>query len=399
MCSFRLVNLLSFRGISYCTCIKKCKPIFSHRYHNYSLSGHCGTPSSSTRIHFTYGVSNAPVEDQYAVDVSSYQGVDGGVGNDWGAGRLLPNSETGKLPGVAQSEKCGAAGCGWYNLGTVPSSTSGNNIRITGYGTAAVDSRSQKTHVGALVGIVSTSLRYVPDTTGGNSGSPVIHEETGDAIGVHTHGGCSATGGSNAGTRIDRAEFMAHVNSLLTPCTQDSECSDGVFCNGVETCDGGICTTPPPPCSGASICNEITDTCDACTAATFEVSILTDNYPGETSWTLTNKCDGTVAESKAQGSYSTTNTQYDESYTVCAAEYDFTIFDSYNDGICCGYGSGSYTITYQGQEIPTATGGAFGGSETTNFGSCGGTPPSPPPTNTPTVSYNQVMVYFHSPIL
>ena len=128
-------------------------------------AGHCGTPSTSTRIHFVYGTGNAIPEDQYAVDVPTYQGVNGGVGNDWGVGRLLPNSITGKLPGVAQSEKCGSSGCGWFTLGSVPTQTTGNNIRITGYGTAAVDSRSQKTHVGALTTIASTYVRYVPDTT------------------------------------------------------------------------------------------------------------------------------------------------------------------------------------------------------------------------------------------
>lgn len=125
-------------------------------------AGHCGTPSSSARIHFVYGTGNAAPEDQYAVDVSTYKFENGGVGQDWGAARLLKNSVTGKLPGVAQSEKCGSAGCGWFNLGTVPSS---GNIRITGYGTAAVDSRSQKTHFDALSSVASTYLRYVPDTT------------------------------------------------------------------------------------------------------------------------------------------------------------------------------------------------------------------------------------------
>ena len=128
-------------------------------------AGHCGTPTTSTRIHFVYGTGSAIPEDQYAVDIPTYTGVKGGVGNDWGVGRLLPNSVTGKLPGVAQSEKCGSSGCGWYTLGSVPSSTTGNNIRITGYGTADVDSRSQKTHVGALTTIASTYVRYVPDTT------------------------------------------------------------------------------------------------------------------------------------------------------------------------------------------------------------------------------------------
>ena len=131
----------------------------------YITAGHCGTPTSSTRIHFVFSNGSAAPEDQYAVDVSQYAGAYTGVGNDWGTGRVLPNSVTGKLPGVAQSEKCGTPGCGWFNLGSVPSATTGNNIRITGYGSAAVNSLSQKTHVGALTSIRSSYLLYVPDTT------------------------------------------------------------------------------------------------------------------------------------------------------------------------------------------------------------------------------------------
>lgn len=183
-----------------------------------------GTPSSSTRMHFTYGVSNAPFEDQYAVDVPTYRGANGGVGNDWGRGRLLPNSSTGLLPGVAQGD--------WYTIGTVPSTTSGNVIRITGYGTAAVDSRSQKTHTGDLTTVNTASLNYVPDTTGGNSGSPVLHENTGLVIGVHTHGGCGETSGANTGTRADLPAFADHRDFLLRVCAQDSDCDDGDGSNG-----------------------------------------------------------------------------------------------------------------------------------------------------------------------
>jgi hypothetical protein len=128
-------------------------------------AGHCGKPTSSTRIHFTFGKGSALPEDQYAVDVDYHQGVAGGIGNDWAAGRLLPNSSTGKLPGVRQSEKCGTSGCGWYTLGDVPQEVAGNNIRITGYGVASVDSRSQKTHADVLTEIADTHLRYIPDTT------------------------------------------------------------------------------------------------------------------------------------------------------------------------------------------------------------------------------------------
>ena len=104
-----------------------------------------------------------------------------------------------------------ANGGQWYSTGSVPSSTGGQIIRITGYGTTSspVDpswNQAQKTHTGDLYRIFSTYLRYVPDTTGGNSGSPVIHQNTGEAIGIHTHGGCSSTGGSN----------KAHASTVLT---------------------------------------------------------------------------------------------------------------------------------------------------------------------------------------
>jgi len=314
-------------------------------------AGHCGTPSSSSRIHFIDTAGSAPAEDQYAVDVASYQGVNGGVGNDWGAGRLLPNASTGLLPGVAQSAKCDGEGCGWYNIGTVPAQTDGNNIRITGYGTAATLSRYQKTHLGALVTIGATHLSYVPDTTGGNSGSPVIHEETGDAIGIHTHGGCSSTGGSNSGTRIDKPEFAAHINSLLggDPSPTASP-------------------TPLPTCS---------------TAKTIKIGIVTDNYPGETSWTLTDTCSGQVVGSKVPGDYSQQNTpQPAEVFCVDDAEYTFTISDTFGDGICCGYGGGSYSVYYGGAVVDGGS-GEFGSSETLTFGSCSATGPSPTDQPTP----------------
>eukprot|EP00547_Thalassionema_nitzschioides_P001440 CAMPEP_0194203414 /NCGR_PEP_ID=MMETSP0156-20130528/3196_1 /TAXON_ID=33649 /ORGANISM="Thalassionema nitzschioides, Strain L26-B" /LENGTH=523 /DNA_ID=CAMNT_0038929161 /DNA_START=86 /DNA_END=1653 /DNA_ORIENTATION=+ len=314
-------------------------------------AGHCGTPSSSTRIHFTYGVSGAPLEDQYAVDVASYVGVNGGVGNDWGAGRLLPNSVTGKKPGVAQGEKCGSPGCGWYTLGTVPSAITDNNIRITGYGTAAVDSRSQKTHVGPLSTIASTYLRYRPDTTGGNSGSPVIHEETGDAIGVHTHGGCSATGGSNQGTRIDIPAFSSHVSMLLGGTTPAPTTAAP--------------TAAPTPCPSGSA---------------LKVTINTDNYPGETTWNLVNGC--TSQEQAQGGPYTNANSQYVTDVCIpSGAEYVFTINDAYGDGVCCGYGTGDYTVEYDGSVV--ASGGQFASSESTKFGSCPVDPTAAPVPPTP----------------
>jgi len=202
-------------------------------------AGHCGPPGASTRMHFTYRTGSAAAEDQYAVVPGSYKSsdhFDGGTkyGQDFGIGRLSPNSVTGKLPGIAQSEKCGTAdsGCGWYSLGPVPSSTADVTIRVTGYGTG-----SQKTHTGSLVQITGSGnswyVRYTVDTTGGNSGSPVIHEETGKAIAIHAQGGCKKNGGGfNAGTRIDHPKLAPLIEFYLKTCSADSDCSDSQVSNG-----------------------------------------------------------------------------------------------------------------------------------------------------------------------
>ena len=46
-------------------------------------------------------------------------------------------------------------------------------------------------------------------------------------------------------------------------------------------------------------------------------------------------------------------------------QYNFSIFDSFGDGICCTYGDGSYSVTLDG--VVVASGGDFASSETTGF--------------------------------
>ncbi|HLU40257.1 MAG TPA: trypsin-like serine protease, partial [Planctomycetota bacterium] len=108
----------------------------------------------------------------------------------------------------------------FYELVTPPSFASGQQIRITGYGTDSDNrdrSQTQQTHVGPRVsaGSRANAMAYRTDTTGGNSGSPVILESTGQAVGVHTHGGCTASGtGNNWGTAFTRADWQAAVASI-----------------------------------------------------------------------------------------------------------------------------------------------------------------------------------------
>jgi len=113
-------------------------------------------------------------------------------------------------------------------------------------------------------------------------------------------------------------------------------------------CGNGNPPPPPPTCDD----NEVT------------VTINFDNYPEETSWQLTNSAGTVVASGGTYGGQADGSTL---SIDLCLVDgcYDFTINDAYGDGICCAYGSGSYTVTNNGNTL--ASGGAFGSSETTNI--------------------------------
>ncbi len=145
-------------------------------------------------------------------------------------------------------------------------------------------------------------------------------------------------------------------------------CTDGIQ-NGQETgvdCGGPTCPTCPPPAG--------------CTDTEVTLSITLDNYPEETSWTLTNDAGQTVASGGTYGAQPDGSTVTE---SLCLADdcYTFTILDTFGDGICCAYGTGSYSLT-QGSTV-LASGGSFTSSEATDF-CIGGTGPDTTPPTTPT---------------
>ena len=105
------------------------------------------------------------------------------------------------------------------------------------------------------------------------------------------------------------------------------------------------------------------------------VSIMTDNYPAEITWHIRDAAGVTVAHSEP---YIENSRLYDEIVSLSKGEYTFVITDRASDGICCGFGSGFYALSYRGIEF--ARGGAYTNMDTVDFslplGSA--TPPSPP---------------------
>lgn len=159
----------------------------------------------------------ADPDDQYPIDTTDviwrFDGENQGLGKDWAVFTVDPNANTGLTPFQAQG--------GFFRM------TNGNpftnmQIRITGMGSDSTPPGStggrnaqnftNQTSTGDY-GVEDNNgsdiwHSYAVDTTGGNSGSPIIWEDFGFTIGIHTNGGCD-TSGANVGTSFE-------VNALET---------------------------------------------------------------------------------------------------------------------------------------------------------------------------------------
>jgi hypothetical protein len=74
------------------------------------------------------------------------------------------------------------------------------------------------------------------------------------------------------------------------------------------------------------------------------LSITTDNYGAETSWEFVD-ATGTVVAAGPSAAYGNNATVTENVTLPDGACYMFIIYDSYGDGICCGYGAGAYSLT------------------------------------------------------
>lgn len=85
---------------------------------------------------------------------------------------------------------------------------------------------------------------------------------------------------------------------------------------------------------------------------TISINLVTDRYASETTWEVVDMSTNTTLASG--GPYSnlsasgTTQQNIPDINVDGTGCYRFTIYDSYGDGICCSYGSGSYSVSYDG---------------------------------------------------
>eukprot|EP00568_Trieres_chinensis_P003290 CAMPEP_0183297908 /NCGR_PEP_ID=MMETSP0160_2-20130417/5065_1 /TAXON_ID=2839 ORGANISM="Odontella Sinensis, Strain Grunow 1884" /NCGR_SAMPLE_ID=MMETSP0160_2 /ASSEMBLY_ACC=CAM_ASM_000250 /LENGTH=688 /DNA_ID=CAMNT_0025459809 /DNA_START=37 /DNA_END=2100 /DNA_ORIENTATION=+ len=101
---------------------------------------------------------------------------------------------------------------------------------------------------------------------------------------------------------------------------------------------------PPTPCNGIDVTLDLT----------------TDNYGEETSWNVVDN-DGIVHYSRNELYYGDAQNYIESMCLTGPGPFTFTIFDSYDDGICCGYGNGNYKLSLDG--IVVHEGGNFGSQD------------------------------------
>jgi hypothetical protein len=215
-------------------------------------------------------------------------------------------------------------------------------------------------------------------TEPGSSGSPLF-DQNHRIIGQLYGGAAACSGTSNNGSYDFYGRFNISWNlglstyldpqntgTLLldgfpTGYNSDFGCTDATACNynpAAITDDGscavddacGVCGGNNSTCTGCtnpSACNYdseaiVDDASCVLDGVIISFSLLTDNYPGEIDWAITDSNGVVVMEGS---DYSGNQTTYEASTCVASGCYALTINDSYGDGLQYNGVVGDYTLT------------------------------------------------------
>jgi hypothetical protein len=154
----------------------------------------------------------------------------------------------------------------------------------------------------------------------------------------------------------------------------------GVCINTVPVPSGRPTYTTQLACCQAAYAGQVSLACTKKATATsapttapynVEVKITTDDYPGETSWTISAVFSGDGSPSDINSpTYEEASTDYSNKYLLDITNfcYSFVIVDSEGDGVCCTEGNGSFELFVDG--VSVLSGGDFGDTTGAPFGNC-----------------------------
>lgn len=101
-----------------------------------------------------------------------------------------------------------------------------------------------------------------PNCDDGGNGGCTSDTECNDGLYCNGDETCNAGVCEAGSVPCGQGETCDDVNNVCT-CTIDEDCDDGAFCNGSETCVGGSCLAGGDPCPDEG-CDEASDVCVAC---------------------------------------------------------------------------------------------------------------------------------------
>lgn len=239
-------------------------------------------------------------------------------------------------------------------------------------------------------------------TEPGSSGSPLFNQD--HRIIGQLYGGAAACSGSvNNGAydyygRFD-VSWGLGVSQYLDPTSSgtlvldgyptgfnpDNGCTDPTACNYSPAAifddgsclvndDCGVCGGDNSSCGGCTnseACNYdpsavVDDGSCVVNGVNLTFTLLTDNYPGETTWNIVGENGNIILEG---GPYNGTQTTYTASACVATGCYTLTVNDSYGDGLQYGGVVGNYTLVDgDGQVLAQMiAGGNFGAQAVDDF--------------------------------
>lgn len=202
------------------------------------------------------------------------------------------------------------------------------------------------------------SISGVPNNTCSNSFDPTI---------TIRNGGTSTLTSFTLNWDVDGGSSSSQVwnGSLTSGNTVDVSLPSVSFGDGYHTFN--VWVSSPNGGTDLNTSNDASSTDFSYGPNQLTLDLVLDRYGEETTWSVTQG-----AETYASGGpfvQEGSNGEYPQApITLCIPDgcYDFSIFDSYGDGMCCDYGNGSYTLTDQLSNV-LANGGSYGFAETTNF--------------------------------
>ncbi len=139
-----------------------------------------------------------------------------------------------------------------------------------------------------------------------------------------------------SGGNWDDADDLVFAVEVPVQCTVNADCDNGLYCDGTEICNAGICESGSAPvcnnglyCDGTESCNEASDSCDAGTPVTCDNGLFCDGT--ESCNEATDSCDAGTPVVCDDGLFCNGTDTCNESTDSC----DVGAPPSVDDGVSC----------------------------------------------------------------